>query len=184
MAAVALQAPHIELPGVALPGDEVFERILDKLREGKGAFEDARRKIISYMAGFSDAAEIDVLDTIFGDHASIQLYAAPTYLALTTVAVTESMTGSTITEAAYTGYARRSIAAADMAAAAAGAKANGNQLQFAACTAGSSTVIGWTTCTASTAGAVIVFGTCTSTVISTTQTPATIAVGALSVTLD
>lgn len=176
--------PHIELPGLVLPGDEVFERIRDRLREGKGAFEDARRKVISYMAGFSDAAEIDVLDSVFGDHGSVNLYTAPVYIALTTVAVTESMTGSTITEANYTGYARKSLAAADMAGASAGAKANSAQQQFAACTAGSSVVIGWTTCTASTAGAVIVFGTCSSTTISTTQTPATVPVGALSVTLD
>lgn len=180
----ALAVPHIELPGLALPGEEVFDRILDKLREGAGAFEDAKRKVMSLMAGFSDTAEVDVLDSVFGDHASIQLYSAPTFLALTTVAVTETMTGSTITEASYTGYARKSVAATDMAAASAGAKSNGNQLQFAACTAGSSTVIGWAVCTASSAGNVIVYGTCTSTVISTTQTPATVAVGALSVTLD
>lgn len=181
----AIACPHIELPaGLALPGEEVFDRILDKLRHGTGAFEDARRAVISFMAGFSDAAEIDVLDSVFGDHASINLYAAPVYIALTTVAVTESMTGSTITEANYTGYARKALAAADMGAAAAGAKANTAQQQFAACTAGSSTVIGWATCTAASAGGVIVFGTCTSTVISTTQTPATVAVGALSVALD
>lgn len=176
--------PHLEVPGLALPGDEVFERLLDRLRDRVGAFGEARRKILSFMAGFSDAAELEVLDTVFGDHASINLYTAPVYLALTTVAVTESMTGSTITEASYTGYGRKSVAAADMAAASAGAKANGNQLQFAACTAGSSVVIGWAVCTAVTTGGVIVFGTCTSTTISTTQTPATIAVGALSVSLD
>lgn len=176
---------HIPIrPGLALPGDQVFDLILHGLRTGKGALADARRKAISYMAGFSDAAEIDVLDSIFGDHATIQLYTAPTYLALVTVAVTETMTGSTITEAAYTGYARKSISAADMGPAAAGAKSNTVQQQFAACTAGSATVIGWSLCTASTAGQVIVYGTATSTVISTTQTPATVGVGSLSVTLD
>lgn len=176
--------PHIELPRIVLPGEKVFDHVIEGLRTGKGALEEARRKLIDFMAGFSDTAEVDVLDSVFGDHASIQLYTAPTYLALTTVAVTEVMTGSTITEANYTGYARKSIAATDMAAASAGAKSNSNTLTFANCTAGTSTVIGWAVCTASSAGNVIVYGTCTSTVISTTQTPATIAVGALSVTLD
>lgn len=181
----ALALPHLELPrGVVLPGDYVFDRLRDRLREGAGAFEDARRAVLSFMAGFSDAAEIDVLDSILGDHATINLYTAPTYLALTTVAVTEVMTGSTITEVNYTGAARKALAAADLGAAAAGAKSNTAQQQFPACTAGSSTAIGWAVCTAATAGGVIVYGTCTSTVISTTQTPATIQVGALSITLD
>ena len=178
-------APHIELPGLALPGDEVFERIAEGLRHGKGALRDARRKIIDFMAGFSDAQELVVLDSVFGD-GSTNLNSAPTYLALTTAAVNENHTGATITEATYTGYARAAIAAADMSAAAAGAKVNGNAITFANCTGGTSTIIGWAVCTTSGTGtgAVIVFGTCTSTVISTTQTPATVAAGGLSVTLD
>lgn len=177
--------PHIELPGIALPGDEVFERVAKGLREGKGALRHARDKVIDFMAGFSDAQELVVLDSVFGD-GSTNLNTAPTYLALTTVAVTESMTGATITEATYTGYARCSIAAADVSAAAAGSKTNGNALTFANCTSGTSTIIGWAVCTTSGSGtgAVIVYGTCTSTVISTTQTPATVAAGGLVVTLD
>lgn len=136
------------------------------------------------MAGFSNFMELEVLDSVFGDHASINLFSAPTYLALCTVAVGETDTGSTITEANYTGYARKSMAASDLSAASAGSKTNSNAITFAACTAGSSTVIGWAQCAASSAGNIGVYGTCTSTVISTTQTPATVAIGGLVANLD
>jgi hypothetical protein len=130
------------------------------------------------MASFSDYLENKVLDHIFNDSA----YSAPTpYLALHTVVPTDSTTG---TEAAYTGYARKAIAAADMSAAASGSKTNSNAITFDPCTAGTSTIIGWGIYDASTSGNLLVWGTCTSTVISTTQTPATIAIGGLVVTLD
>ena len=139
------------------------------------------------MPGFSDAVEVKILDHITG----VTSWASPTasglYLALTTVAVTDAMTAATITEAGYTGYARKQVLPADWAAAVTpqGTKANGTQLTFANCTAGSSTVIGWALCSsASGAGDIIMYGTCTSTVISTTQTPATVAVGALSLAVD
>lgn len=139
------------------------------------------------MAGFSDAVEKKILDHLTGKTS----YASPTatglYLALTTVAVGETDTAATLTEAAYTGYARKQVVPADMTAAAGttGETHNSVQEQFAACTAGTSTVIGWALCSsASGAGDVVMFGTCPSTVISTTQTPATIAASALSLTLD
>lgn len=181
-----LAVPHIGLPAGPLTGDEVFGRIRDGLRRGLSSEDSAwarlRDKLIVF-AGFSNFEENEVLDTIFGDGA-VNLNTAPTYLALTTGAVAETDTGSTLVEAAYTGYARKAVAAADMGPASAGAKANSATITFAACTGGTSTVIGWAQCTSLTTGNVIVFGTCTSTVISTTQTPATVAIGALSVTLD
>lgn len=138
------------------------------------------------MAGFSDEAENRILDHIFND--PVYTPATPLYLALTTSAVAESdtLTNAAAKEAGYTGYARKSVAAADMAAAAAGSKASGVTLTFAACTAGTSTIIGWFLCTAAsgTTGDMVVFGTCTSTVISTTQTPPTVNSGGLAVTLD
>lgn len=136
------------------------------------------------MAGFSDAVEKKVLDHITGKTSYTS--PGPLYLALTTVAVTDADTGSTITEAGYTGYARKLIATADMTAASGTSSETHNNTTetFAACTAGTSTVIGWALCSASSAGDVVMFGTCTSTVISTTQTPATIATSALSLTLD
>ena len=70
------------------------------------------------MPGLSDATELLVLDSLFGD-GTTNLFTAPTYLALTTVAVTEADTAATITEANYTGYARKALAAADLSPAAA-----------------------------------------------------------------
>lgn len=134
------------------------------------------------MASFSDYLENAVLDHIFGD--GTLTITAPTYLALCTTVPTDASTGSTIVEATYTGYARKSVAAADMSAAASGSKTNSAAITFAACTASSSTIIGWALCDAATVGNVLCWGTCTSTVISTTQTPATVAIGALVVTLD
>jgi hypothetical protein len=135
------------------------------------------------VAGFSDYLELKVLDHIFNDPP----YTAPTpYLALCTVVPDDTKTGATIVEATYTGYVRLAIAAADMNPAAAGQKQNVNVLTGAACTALTSTIIGWAICDASGTGAgnVLCWGTCTSTVISTTQTPPTIAALGLTISLD
>lgn len=104
------------------------------------------------------------------------------YLALTTVAVVVGDTGSTITEATYTGYGRKAIVGADWNSASGSAPATtatNTAEVFAACTAGSSTVIGWAGCSAITAGDVLQFGTATSVTISTTQTPPTVPSGGL-----
>jgi len=137
------------------------------------------------MASFSDAYETKVLEHVAGK--TTLTLVTPIFLALCTAVPTDASTGTTITEAAYTGYARKGVAAADWAAAVAGTPgsiANGAIITFAACTAGTSTVIGWALCDALTVGNVIMWGTCASTVISSTQTPATVAVSALSLTLD
>lgn len=134
------------------------------------------------MASFSDYLENAVLDHIFGDPSFT--ITAPVYLALCTTIPDDTKTGTTIVEANYTGYARKSIAAADMSAAASGSKTNSNAITFNACTALTSTIVGWAICDAATVGNMLVWGTCTSTVISTTQTPATIAIGGLVVNLD
>lgn len=112
-------------------------------------------------------------------------------LALTTVTPDSSKTGATITEANYTGYGRQAIAAAGWNAATAGGAgaasttSNNGAITFAACTAGSSTIIGWALCDSATlaAGNMLWWGSATSTVISTTQTPATIANGGLTQSL-
>lgn len=134
------------------------------------------------MASFSDAVENKILDHVFGD--GVYTVSSPVYLALCTTVPTDTSTGSTIVEATYTGYARLAIAATDMSAAATGSKTNSNALTFAACTAGSSTIVGFAVCSASTAGDVIMWGTVTSVTVSTTQTPATVAIGGLVATLD
>lgn len=108
-------------------------------------------------------------------------------LALTTATPDSSKTGATIVEATYTGYGRQTIAGAGFNAASAGGAAaasttsNNGAITFAACTASSSTIIGWALCDSVTTGAgnMLWWGSATSTVISTTQTPATIASGGL-----
>lgn len=138
---------------------------------------------------FSNFAETTVLAHLTGQDNASWANLAPVFLALCTTTPDSSKTGSTIVEASYTGYARLSVAAASWAAAVSGGAgaassiANGSTLTFAACTAGTSTIIGWALCSAVTVGNVLAWGSATSTVISTTQTPATVAVGALSLTL-
>lgn len=137
---------------------------------------------ISGGGSWSDYAENKMLDHFLGK--TSYTLVTPLYLALCTVVPEDSKTGSTITQASYTGYARKSIAAADLNAAASGSSSNANKLEFAACTSGSSTIVGWAICDASSAGNMICWSSCTSTVISTTQTPATIGVGGLVVSQD
>jgi hypothetical protein len=152
---------------------EMPHNVLERLERGE----------IMGGASFSDYLENKLLDHIFNDAS----FTAPSpALGLWTSALTDASTGATAGEATYTGYARLSIAAADMSAAASGSKTNSNALTFAACTAGSSTITFWGILDGTTTGAgnLLVWGTATSTVISTTQTPATIAVSGLVVTLD
>jgi hypothetical protein len=105
-------------------------------------------------------------------------------LALCTVVPTAASTGATITEAAYTGYARKKLEAASLNAASSGKSTTSAVLEFAACTASSSTVIGWALLDGTTVGAgnILYWGSCTSTVISTTATPPTVNTGALEIT--
>lgn len=133
------------------------------------------------MAGSkSDYLENKTLDH-FSGKASTALV-TPIYAALCTVTITDAMTGSTITEANYTGYARKSIAASDLNAASGGVMTNANAITFAPCTAGASTVVGVALVDASSNGNVLWFSDVTSKVIDTSNTPATIAAGALSLT--
>jgi hypothetical protein len=129
------------------------------------------------MASFSDYYENTVLDSLFS---------STTYLALCTASPTDASTGATITEATYTGYARKAIAASDMGSASGGAITNVNAIVFDDCTSGTDDIVGWAICDASSTGTgnVLVWGTNTSVTISSTQTPATVAVGDLDVTLD
>jgi hypothetical protein len=131
-------------------------------------------------AGFSQYAETHLLDHLHGKTAFV-MPAGP-YLALCTTVPTSASTGSTISEASYTGYTRISLPGANWAASAAGTPSTGatnTTLTGGACTAGSSTVIGWATVDANAAGNMLEWGTCASTLISTTATPPTVAAGAL-----
>lgn len=109
-------------------------------------------------------------------------------IALTTVVPEDVKTGVNITEATYTGYARKAVTGAQLTISGTAPTkiATNEKLEFAACTALSSTIIGFAICDSATtsAGNMLYWGTTTSTVISTTQTPATIASGGLEVTED
>jgi hypothetical protein len=115
---------------------------------------------------------------------------APWFMALSIFAYTDADTGATHGDATrlptYTGYAAKSVAAADMPAASAGSSANTTAITFAACTAGSSAIIGFgnNSVVTNTSGIFRKYGACSSTTVSTTQTPATFAVGAYTTTAD
>ena len=134
------------------------------------------------MASKSDYLENKVLDHALGKTA----FTMPTTvaMALCTSIPTDASTGTTIVEATYTGYARKAIAASDLNAAASGTTTNANAITFAACSGGTSTIIGFAICDATTVGNVLYWGTVTSKVIDISNTPATVAISGLSVSED
>jgi hypothetical protein len=145
------------------------------------------RPVLPIAGGsYSDATENLVQDADAGKAA--YTITAPTFMALSIVALTDADTGTTLDDAThiptYTGYARKSVAAADLNASAAGSRTNANAIIFAACTAGTSTVLAAARCTAATLGTIIRRYSIASTTISTTQTPAQFAAGAITDTLD
>jgi hypothetical protein len=107
------------------------------------------------------------------------------YLGLWTAAVDDTSTAATAGEANYGGYAREAISGTNMSAAASGAVTNDVAITFPAVASGDDTITHWMLCSSSSgAGDNIAWGTCTSTVVNTTQTPPTVAIGALDITLD
>lgn len=139
------------------------------------------------MSGFSRAWAAKVLGHI--TRKAEAAMPAEGYLAFCTVVPTSSSTGSTITEATgATGYARIKIQEADFNAAAEGetsAIKTALEKVGAAITAGSAVIIGFAYCDKKETGVgnVIMWGTTTSTTISTTQTPPTVAAGGLELQL-
>lgn len=135
------------------------------------------------MASKSDYLELKVLDHALSDGAFTE--PLNVYLALWTSALTDASTGATAGEANYTTYARVEILATDMSAAAAGSKTNTSAFTFPACTAGSSTITYFCVVdSASGAGNILYWGTVTSKLIDTSNTPPTVAIGALVITED
>lgn len=133
-------------------------------------------------ASIGDAVENKVLDHLVAN----ATYTAPTpSLGLWTSAVTDASTAATAGELTYTTYARQSISSTNMSPAASGSVTNDVAITFPAVTAGGGTVTFWMLCSSSSgAGDNLVWGTATSTVISTTQTPPTVAIGGFVITLD
>lgn len=133
-------------------------------------------------ASITDATELKILDHIVAN----ATYSAITpYLGLWTSAVTDTSTAATTGELTYTTYARQAVSSTNMSPAASGAVTNDVAITFPAVTAGGGTVTFWQLVESSSgAGTSVAWGTATSTVISTTQTPPTIAVSGLNITLD
>jgi hypothetical protein len=138
--------------------------------------------LIAGGASLGNAVENKILDHITGQTS----YTMPTpYLGLWTSTIDDTSTAATAGEANYTTYARQAIDGTNMSAAAAGAVTNDVAITFPAVTAGDDTITFWMLCSSSSgAGDNIAWGTCTSTVVNTTQTPPTVAIGALDITLD
>jgi hypothetical protein len=134
-------------------------------------------------SGWSDAYEIAIIDQE-NQKTAIGAVVDPWFMALSILAFTDADTGTTADNGThiptYTGYARKSVAGTDMPAATSGAgsAANTSAITFAACTAGSSTILAIANTSGSTVGTLRKWADVTSTSISTTQTPATFAIGA------
>lgn len=137
------------------------------------------RRWLSAMSGYSEAMAEALVKHSWGKTSFTM--PAEMYLALCTVVPTSASTGASIegTEATYTGYVRLKLNLTQFAAtkAATSKIENENELTFAACTGEEKTVIGWATTEKKRGEAcnVNMWGTCTSTVISATQTPPTVA---------
>lgn len=133
-------------------------------------------------ASIGNAVENKVLDHLVAN----ATYTAPTpSLGLWTSTVDDTSTAATAGELTYTTYARQSISSTNMSPAASGSVTNDVAITFPAVTAGGGTVTFWMLCSSSSgAGDNICWGTATSTVISTTQTPPTVAIGGFVITLD
>lgn len=130
------------------------------------------------MSGFSRAWAAKLLGHSWGKTEAAK--PSKVFLALLTSVPTSSSTGTTIeaTEANYTGHERKEVPAASIKAAEEGETSvikTSAALTFAACTGGTSTITAWALCDAATAGNIVMWGTCSSTVISTTQTPPEVA---------
>jgi hypothetical protein len=142
--------------------------------------------LIAGGAGYFNATE----DLIQAADAGGTAYSetAPTYFALSILAFTDVDTGTTADDGShittYTGTARKSATAADIGTSSAGTRTNANAIIWAGATAGSSTVVGVGRFTAASAGRGIRYMTVASTTVSATQTPAQIAAGAMTDTLD
>jgi hypothetical protein len=133
-------------------------------------------------ASIGNAVENKILDHIVNNTS----YTMPTpSLGLWTSTVDDTSTAATAGELTYTTYARQSISSTNMSPAASGSVTNDVAITFPAVSAGGGTVTFWMLCSSSSgAGDNICWGTATSTVISTTQTPPTVAIGGFIITLD
>jgi hypothetical protein len=144
-------------------------------------------RAITFMAGLSEV----IAEKALGHAFAKTTWTKPekVFLALTTSAVESSSTGESIeaSEATYTGYVRLELDPTKLKVTKAATSKIENELElsFAACTGSEKTVIGWAVPEKKRGEAcnIIAYGTCTSVVISTTQTPPVVAAKKLEVTL-
>jgi hypothetical protein len=181
--------PDLKLGGAF----ESEKRFLDWAVNAAGACEDTwnvrpRLPMAGGASGYSDAYEISILDC--ENQKTTLTAAAPWFMALSILAFTDADTGTTADNGShipvYTTYSRASVAAGDMAAGSgtSGSVSNTTAITFAACTAGGpATVVAFGNTSAATVGTLRKWGDCASTTISTTQTPATFAIGAYTTTV-
>lgn len=138
-------------------------------------------------AGYPDGYENQLIDAE-NQKTALGAVVDPWFMALTILAFTDTDTGTTADDGShkptYTGYARKSVAGTDMATASSGSASNSNPITYAACTAGSSTAVGFGNCSTITTGTLRKYGTCASTSISTTATPASFAAGLYTTSVD
>jgi hypothetical protein len=118
---------------------------------------------------------------------------APWFMALQILALTDASTPTTANDGThkptYTGYLPVGVPAASMLAATGGSSNDTTAITFAACTGGTDNILGFANCISITGSTVTgayirKWGSCASTTISATQTPATFAIGAYVTTAD
>jgi hypothetical protein len=164
---------------------------LPPIAGGSGSFTastvQGSPKILQHITSQDNAAWANLATTYFG----LQITTLSDSAHTTVGAIPSTTTATNVIEPTYTGYsARYAMAAAAWNAPTAGAAGvasgitNNAAFNMTGCTAGTSTIIGWFLADQATlAGNVIAWGSATSVVISSTQTPPAVASGAISLTL-
>ena len=176
-----------EIAAIELGRLRPFNYVRERLGEGEAPLTP----LANWLRGLGMAGKFDYLEEkTLGHNMGKTSFTMPATvaIALCTTAPEDLKTGVNIVEANYTGYARLAVTGGQLTISGTNPTkiATNVKLEFAACTGGSSTVIAYAIVDSATtsAGNGLYWGTCTSTVISTTQTPATIASGGLEVTED
>lgn len=138
----------------------------------------------AFGAGFSNYAEDEVLDHVYGGGDYTR--PATLYIALTTATPTDASTCSTITEPASGSYARVSVTnnATNFPASSGGAKANGTAITFTTATASWGTVTHVVICDASSGGNAIAWGALTANKTVDSGDTVSFAIGDLDLTLE
>jgi hypothetical protein len=164
---------------------------LPPIAGGSGSFTastvQGSPKILAHITSQDNAAWANLATSYFG----LAITTVPDSAHTTVGAIPSTTTATNVIEPTYTGYTTRyAMAAAAWNAVVPGAAGvasgitNNGAFNMTGATAGTSTVIGWFLADQATlAGNVIAWGSATSVVISSTQTPPAVAAGAISLTL-